>query len=381
MKLRMLQRFSIVTVLVLAGACACGGGKTPPDEPVKPPPCMPVVEQQKIRIQSFLKQGVIPIIDVESTLTEERFNDDYPAALQLMDDLGIAQIAFEGHQAPQQDPPLSGYRWSYHVNELNRQYPAYLFLTGNGGNSNNWAKQKDDANSYIVQLENEMNRCEYRLMGELEFRHYMSSAQCRDNRTDRDVTVAIDSANGHRVFKLSHDSGIPFVIHYEPEDDLIAALETMLNAYPRAKVIWAHFGQLRKPPLMSRFGPALVEQLLTDHPNLYFELSTGEPNRQYYCASGSYDPDNGILDTVIWQDNGSGGQLDTLKSEYLDVIEKFSDRFVSGADYGGNRPPFVVHFGQRVDNLKLIMRDLSETARHNISYRNAWFLLTGRHWR
>jgi hypothetical protein len=266
------------------------------------------------------------------------------------------------------------------VNDLNRSYPAHFFLTANGGNSKNWAKQKDDNSSYIVQLEKEIRRHDYRLMGELEFRHYMSSAQCKDNRTDRDVTVPIDSANGHRVFKLSQQTGVPFVIHYEPEDDLIETLETMLDAYPAAKVIWAHFGQLRKPPLMTRFGPALLERLLTDHPNLYFDLSTGEPNRRYHCASGSYDPDFGILDTVIWQENGSGGQLDNLKSDYLDLIEKFSDRFVGGADYGGNRPDFEIHFSKRIANLGLILRDMSLRTKHNIRYKNAWFLLTGRRW-
>ena len=74
-------------------------------------------------------------------------------------------------------------------------------------------------------------------------------------------------------------------------------LETMLDAYPKAKVIWAHFGQLRKPALMTHFNATLVEQLLLDHPNLYFELSTGEPNRKYYCSTGNYQ-EPGILDTV-----------------------------------------------------------------------------------
>lgn len=357
---------------------ACGGGDGPPpdDSPI-PPSVDPVLKKQKTRIQSFLDKRVLPFIDMESTLSQDKMNEDFPVVLTVMDNLGIAQIAFEGKQAPQQDPPVSGYRWSDHVNDLNQQYPGHFFMTANGGNSNNWAKQKDDQNSYIVQLEKAIKSGVYRLMGELEFRHYMSSSQCKDGRTDRDVTIPIDSANAHRVFKLSHDIGVPFAIHHEPEDSLIPALETMLDTYPNAKVIWAHFGQLRKPALMNNFNPALVEQLLIDHPNLYFELSTGAPNRKYFCSTGSYQAP-GILDTVIWQEISPGVQSDTLTADYRSVLARFSDRFVSGADYGGNRQPFEQHFTTRIENLKLIMRDLTDEAKHNIAYKNAWYLLTGK---
>ena len=331
------------------------------------------------RIQSFLSQDIIPIIDVQTTLTEEKMDQDFPGALTIMDDLSIAQIAFEGHQAPRQSPDQQGYRWSYHINDLVSYYPEYLFLTANGGNNKNWAQQKDNDTSYIVQLEQEIRNGAYKLMGELEFRHYMSSAQCLSGRTDRDVTVPIYSANGHRVFQLSQDSGVPFVIHYEPENALISSLETMLDTYPNAKVIWAHFGQLRKPSLMSDFGPALVGQLLDNHPNLFFYISTGAPNRLYHCSSGSYEQ-VGILDTVIWEDDGLGGQTDTIKPGYLTLFESYSDRFVSAADYGGNRPAFLQFYTDRTANLRLIMRDLSDTAKHNISYKNAWYLLTGTPW-
>lgn len=334
---------------------------------------------KKDRIQWLLSQDVIPIIDVQTTLTEEKMNQDFPGALTVMDDLGIAQIAFEGKQAPRQSSDQQGYRWSYHINDLVAQYPDYFFLTANGGNNKNWAQQKDNDRSYIVQLEQEIRTGAYKLMGELEFRHYMSSAQCLAGRTDRDVTVPIDSANGHRVFQLSHDSGVPFVIHYEPENALLSSLETMLDTYPNAKVIWAHFGQLRKPLLMTDFGPALVERLLTDHPNLYFDISTGAPNRLYHCSSGSYNL-VGILDTVIWEDDGLGDQTDTIKPGYLTLFESYSDRFVSAADYGGNRPAFSQFYTARTANLRLIMRDLSDTAKHNISYKNAWYLLTGTPW-
>jgi hypothetical protein len=153
----------------------------------------------------------------------------------------------------------------------------------------------------------------------------------------------------------------------------------MLDAYPNARVVWAHFGQLRKPTLMINFSPSLIERLLTEHANLYFDISTGAPNRLYHCSSGSYEP-VGILDTVIWENDGLGGQTDTVKPAYRDLFERFSDRFVSAADYGGNRPAFSQFYTDRTANLRLIMRDLSDEAKHNISYKNAWYLLAGTSW-
>lgn len=362
-------------MLALLTACASSGGGCTDNCGDETDP----LAGKKDRIRWFLSQSVIPIIDMQTTLTEEKMNQDFPGVLTIMDDLGIAQIAFEGKQAPQQDPPLTGYRWSYYINDLVAQNPDYLFLTANGGSNNNWAQHKNNDRSYIVQLEQEILTGAYKLMGELEFRHYMSSAQCLDGRTDRDVTVPIDSSNGHRVFQLAEETGVPFVIHYEPEDALIAPLEAMLAAYPNTKVIWAHFGQLRKPSLMTSFSPSLVEQLLINHPNLYFDISTGEPNRLYHCSNGRYEP-VGILDTVIWGEDGLGGQTNTIKPGYLTLFESYSDRFVSAADYGGNRPVFSQYYTDRTANLRLIMRDLSSTAKHNISYKNAWYLLTGTPW-
>jgi len=332
-----------------------------------------------VRIQSFLDQGVIPIIDMESTLPEDQQDSTFPAALSVMDNLAISQIAFEGAQAAA-DPTLSGYRWSTYINKLVADYPDYLFLTANGGSNNNWANQNGGDNSYITQLEQAIHSGRYALMGELEFRHYMSVAQCQQGKTHRDVSVPIDSANGHRVFQLAQQSGVPFVIHYEPEDALIPALEYMLASYPRAKVIWAHFGQLRNPALMTQFSPAMVERLLTMYPNLYFDLATGNPNRYYYCVTGVHDTSNGILDTVIWESDSTGAQTDTLKHDYRELLERFNHRFVSAMDYGGSRPQFEDYYTARTNNLRLIMRDLSLLAKHNISYRNAWYLLTGSHW-
>jgi len=174
------------------------------------------------------------------------------------------------------------------------------------------------------------------------------------------------------LFQLAAETGVAVAIHHEPEDHALDSLETMLKEYPTAKVIVAHFGQIRNPEKEARFGPDLVRRLFKAYPNLYYDLSTGEPGRTYKC--------NGkVLDTVIWQGDGAG-QAEMLKDDYKDILSQFSDRFVAGTDYGGGRPPLPEFLKYKLKNLRLIMRDLPDAAKHNIGYRNAWKLLTGRTW-
>jgi len=330
-------------------------------------------QKWRARVQSFLDRGVIPIIDLESSLKRkdgERYLED---ALAAMDGLGVALIAFDGYEAGKKDKKGKGYRWGYYIHEVVNAYPDRFILATNGGTSPNWLKEKGGKKKdFIDQTEEHVRTGAYPIMGEFDFRHYMSGNQCRKGRTDRDTDIPVNGANGHRVFRLSAETDVAFVIHLEPEDHAIDGLEEMLKAYPQAKVIWAHFGQIRHPDKESRFGPELVRRLLTAYPNLYYDISTGKPGRTYECNGG-------ILDTVIWQ-HSLGGQSSDLKPGYKAILTEFSTRFVAGTDYGGGRKPLPEFLETKIGNIRRILRDLPDAAKHDIGYRNAWKLLTGRAW-
>ena len=57
---------------------------------------------------------------------------------------------------------------------------------------------------------------------------------CKENRTDRETDIPLDGEQGRRLFELSAETGVAFVIHHEPEDHALNALEKMLAAYPKA---------------------------------------------------------------------------------------------------------------------------------------------------
>jgi predicted TIM-barrel fold metal-dependent hydrolase len=322
------------------------------------------------RIQSFLDHGVVPLVDLESSLKRRDGEVHLADALAVMDRLGLALIAFDGYQAKRRGAKTRGYRWGYYIHEVVNAHPDRFILATNGGTNRNWLKGKG---SFIGQLEEHVRSGQYPIIGELDFRHYMSGSQCKRGRTDRDTDLPLDGVNGERLFRLSAEIGVPFAIHHEPEDHALDALEKMLKAYPAARVIVAHFGQIRFPEKETRFGPDLVRRLLSTYPNLYYDLSTGQPNRRYRC-------NDKILDTVIWQDAGQGRQTGVLKPEYKAILTEFSDRFVVGTDYGGGRRPLPDHLARKIANIRLILRDLPDAAKHDIGYRNAWKLLTGRRW-
>lgn len=326
----------------------------------------------RTRIRSFLAKGVVPLIDLESSAWGDDVEGVASRAVPVMDEFGVALISLMGRKAAKDGRP--GYRWSTYIHALVNAHPDRFILTTNAGSTRNWWRQKSgEPHHFIDQLEREVRGGDYHFIGEIEFRHYMSNAQCKKEKTHRDLDIPLNGPNGHRVFRLSAETGVPFSIHLEPEDAPLAALEEMLAAYPKAKVVVAHFGQIRHPERQRRFGPALVTRLLARYPNLHYDISTGEPGRRYACTGG--------FDTVIWQDGSFGRQRDKLKPAYKDILTRFSGRFVVGFDFGASNRKSASFLRGRIANVRLILRDLADAAKHDIGYRNAWKLLTGKDWR
>jgi predicted TIM-barrel fold metal-dependent hydrolase len=320
------------------------------------------------RIQGMLDRGKIPLIDMESSIREQQLEDYLGADLKAMDQLGVALIAFDGHQAKRTAGSAKGYRPSFYTNQLVNAYPQRFIPTTNGGTNKNWFREKD---SFVEYLMDAVASQQYSLMGELEFRHYQSNRQCRQGRYDRDIDISLLSDNGRAVFSLSNEIGIPVVIHLEAEDTPLEELETVLQRYPQARVIVAHFGQIRHPDREQGFTPQWVRRMLSSYPNLYYDLSVGKPGRRYAC--------NNVLDTVLWT-TSANGQTEVLDPQWQAILSDFSKRFVAGTDYGGGRPPLDEFLAKRVANLRLILSQLPSEAQHDIGYRNAWRLLTGKPW-
>jgi len=306
------------------------------------------------RIRSILAKGELPIIDTEVT-----YNTSYDLdfILRNMDALNVAQIC----------PAPAGQLGSGASLELYTRHPEYFIPTTTDGSSPHWYR---DTQGFAAQLQRDLGSGHYFLMGEFELRHYPSPNQYRAGRLDRDVTVPLDDPGVRAVFQLAERTGIALQIHYEIEDALLPALESLLERHPRAKVIWCHLGQVRYPDRSTRYGPAYVRELIKRFPNLYFDLGLPGPPHVH--------PASRARDQMIYTFTGYRPWGGFLRREWRELLEDSAERFLAASDIGGDR---FREFPDQILRLRqLVLNELSPRAQHLIAYQNAWRLITGERW-
>jgi hypothetical protein len=299
----------------------------------------------KQRIAAMRSAGVIPIIDIESNLSEDF---DIQAFARRMDDEGVALIAFSGMP--------KGRGWSDAARYAVAADPWRYIPAGDGGLPPDW---KNDPMGFAHISRERIVNDGYPMMGEYEFRHYPSPDQIQRGNLNRDEDLAIDSPAGHQVFQFSAESGISFQIHQEIEDQYLEPLEKMLTQYPKAKVIWCHLSQMRYQARNTIYGPDYVRKLIEKYPNLYFDLFSGPPEH-IYPASKEYPG-------KYW-DRTTG----KLKPEWAKLIADHPWRFMTALDLN----PFIIPaFSRKVAMQRAVLSSLPESVREIVAYKAAWKLL------
>ena len=305
------------------------------------------------RLAAIKKDGELPVIDIESSYNP--LDIDLPAFVKSMERAAIAQMALSVDQPGKL--VNDGQTWSHHAFELVRAFPEYFIPTGNGGNHPAWTRNPArflDDNERFIQEHG------YPLMGEFEIRHYPSPRQVERNEMHRDVHIPIDGPHGHRLFAFAEKTGVPFQLHYEIEDGLLAPLEAMLARYPRAKVIWCHFAQVRYSTRAVRYNAAYLRGLFAKHPNLYVDTAFGGPNSIYKPS--------GERHARAWDSSGD------IKPEWKDLIVEFPYRFLAALDIGGDRMNRVEDWNR---NLRNFLGRIPGRAREIVAYGASWKLLFG----
>jgi predicted TIM-barrel fold metal-dependent hydrolase len=305
------------------------------------------------RLKTILSLGELPYIDIESSCRSNQIDVDWLA--KKMDTLHIGLMALSADIGEGQFK--KGVRYDTLADKLVANYPDRFIPVGNGGQPPALTEAPD---AFLDAQEAAAGNARIMLFGEFEFRHYPSPRQARRGEMDRDVNIPIDGATGHRVFSMSEKTGMPFQIHYEVEDELLAPLEKMLEQYPRARVIWCHLGQIRYIERASRYTPAYVHGLIKRFPNLYFDTAFGGPDSIY--------PTSNQRHARIWTREG------TLKTEWVDLVVAYPQRFLSALDLGGDRFDRIADHDQ---NHRNFLQRLPGETRHQVAYRSAWSLLFG----
>ena len=305
------------------------------------------------RLKKILVAGELPYIDIESSCNSGRL--DIEAVAASMDRLNIGLMALSadiGHGQFER-----GVRFDNLSDRLLAAWPDRFVPVGNGGQPPALTEAADE---FLDAQETAVRNRRIMLLGEFEFRHYPSPRQAKRGEMERDGAIPIDGPLGQRVFRIAAESGLPFQIHYEVEDGLMAPLERMLAQYPQANVVWCHLAQVRYAERAPGYTAAYVAALLGRFPNLYFDTAFGN-------ASSIYPPNN-QRHARVWADDGS------LAKEWRDLIVAYPTRFLSALDLGGDRMHRIAEYDfQHRDFLKR----LPSATQHQVAYRSAWSLLFG----
>ncbi|WP_242671280.1 amidohydrolase family protein [Hylemonella gracilis] len=305
-----------------------------------------------LRLKKMLASGALPYIDIESSCNSTKI--DVQAVARSMDALNIGLMALSADIGKNRF--AEGVRYDDLSKRLLASFPDRFIPIGNGGQP---PALTDAPGEFLDAQEQAAREGQILLLGEYEFRHYPSPRQAKRDTEERDVDIPLDGPAGHRLFRLSEATGLPFQIHYEIEDALLPVLEKMLEQYPRARVVWCHLAQVRYLERASRYSPSYVEGLIQRFPQLCFDTAFGDGSSIY--------PPSGQKHSRIW--NG-----DTLKKEWRDLIVAHPRRFLSALDLGQDRMHRMNEYDAKH---RRFLDQLPEEARHQVAWRNAWRLLFG----
>lgn len=295
--------------------------------------------------------GALPYIDIESSCNSTKL--DIAQVAQSMDRLNIGLMALSADIGKGRFS--EGVRFDTLSRRLLADHPDRFIPVGNGGQPPALTTAPDE---FLDAQEAAVRNGQLMLLGEYEFRHYPSPQQVKRGEMERDVHVPIDGPIGQRLFRLSEQAGVPFQVHYEVEDGLRAALESMLEKYPKAKVIWCHLAQVRYLERASRYTPDFIQSLIRRFPNLYFDTAFGDSHSVYPLSNQWH--------ARIWKNDGG------LKTEWLDLIVAHPSRFLSALDLGGDRLERMDEYDR---NHRNFLGRLPSETRHHVAFRSAWSLL------
>lgn len=305
-----------------------------------------------LRLKKILATGALPYIDIESSCNATKV--DVHAIAKAMDELNIGLMALSADIGKNRF--AEGVRYDDLAQRLLASFPDRFIPIGNGGQP---PALTDAPGEFLDAQEQAAREGKILLLGEYEFRHYPSPRQAKRDTEERDVDIPLDGPIGHRLFRLSETTGLPFQIHYEIEDALLPTLEKMLEQYPGARVVWCHLAQVRYLERASRYAPAYVEGLIQRFPGLCFDTAFGDGVSTY--------PPSGQKHARIW--NG-----DVLKKEWRDLIAAHPRRFLSALDLGQDRMHRMTEYDAKH---RRFLAQLPEEARHQVAWRNAWQLMFG----
>lgn len=204
-----------------------------------------------------------------------------------------------------------------------------------------WTLRSPDMLGYLEGLEQELRAGRFRGIGELFVNNLSSHPP-----TLQPTRYPADSPLMGRLLALAATYQAPLSIHMDADPAAVEELERLLALDRKGSVIWAHCGFWA--------DPSLVQKLMTQHPNLFCELS--------------YRDDR--LDRPFirrWARNLPITEFERrVKPDWKVLLEEYSDRFLIGTDT--DNPG---EYQSVIDFFRAVLAQLTPEAAGRIAYENA----------
>lgn len=182
-------------------------------------------------------------------------------------------------------------------------------------------------------------------IGELSIMHFESGS------SGDDTYFESTSPDLLRVYNIANSFDVPIFVHFDFSIEYIEEFKSALDIAPETNFIWAHMGD----------APSrVVAKMLSEHPNLYVDISSRNP----LCTF------DGRL-TSLSEQRLDNGDLE-IKSQWKDLFEdeEYSSRILFGTDIGpGTRHEDIESI---VSYFRIILGQINEDAQYKIAFSNAY---------
>ena len=160
-----------------------------------------------------------------------------------------------------------------------------------------------------------------------------------------------------KLYDLAAKYSVPVNVHvdFKYSDELERALEHNR----KATIIWAHCGATGTAAGIVNAAPSLIRRMMDKHPNLFADLSLSNPY--------TLGEDAPAQEELFTNPDGS------IKQEWKDLFEDYSDRFMWGLDMVISTEGYYekVELTVKATNYyRSLLGQLSPEAAENIAYKN-----------
>jgi predicted TIM-barrel fold metal-dependent hydrolase len=300
----------------------------------------------------------LPINDDQITLRSSLAQHDTDTSAQglvkKLDDNNIEKIAIFSRKGQQPNKVNS-------VKMLRDMIPERIIL----GTSKRFDQRKDLTPEYFQNLLHEIDNDGCEFLGELMLSHADKHDGEENESYERHVCAS--SANVCRLLDEISKNPLPVMFHWEVYhwNRDIEHITYMLGSYPNIPFVWPHSG----------FGsPEQVDYILSRFSNVYALLSKREMIRVGDLWVSHTGDDLGGYNIVNQEflnrvDCGMVDRQGIIKSDWVQLLERYPDRFMWGTD--AHKPLRWKSYDRIVRVWRDILSQLDFDLAQKISYYNA----------